>query len=158
MKSNKEISDERKMMYQIGMVLMVIGFLLFVSVFVTHIMNFGDFGDVEQTGNFDNFKHRAKNQMFRAIGGIVLIGIGKLLQSLGRNGVAGSGLILDTQRERKDLEPINRMLGGQLNDALEESNLKSHLGQNQIIKVRCQLCKHLNDEYDNFCGGCGKEI
>lgn len=73
-------------------------------------------------GNFENFDSQAKSEMFRFGGGMLLIIIGKICQSLGRLGVAGSGFILDTEKERKDLEPISRMLGGQLHDALEETD------------------------------------
>ncbi len=151
--SNKNFSDKRKLTYYLGIILVVIGAILFISTFLNQTISFGD-----ELGDFDGFKEKLKNQMFRAGSAVILISIGTILLALGRRGIAGAGLILDTERERKDLEPINRMRGRQLNDALEEVDLKQHLAQNQIIKIKCQSCAHLNDEHDNFCSGCGKKI
>ena len=151
MDNRKDISSQRKNLYQIGVVLSVIGVIMFLSTFVMFAINFGD---------FDNFEQQARNEALLSISGFILIIIGSIFQSIGRNGLAGSGWFLDTEQERKDLEPINRMKGGQLNDVLEEANLKEHLGNSHqtVIKIRCQSCRHLNDENDKFCGGCGKRI
>jgi hypothetical protein len=42
---------------------------------------------------------------------------------LGRAGVAGSGLKLDPQDARRDLEPWSRMTGGMLKDTLDEAGV-----------------------------------
>lgn len=151
MANQQNVSGGRRLIYQIGILLQVIGMLLFFSVFISFINDFG---------NFDNFDSKAASAQLRGFSGLILAAIGRGLQSLGRNGVAGSGWVLDTEQERKDLEPINRMRGKQLNDVLEEANLNKHLGQNQhqTIKIRCRNCRHLNDETNRFCGGCGKKI
>jgi hypothetical protein len=141
---NKKISDNRKQTFQVGTVLMAIGMVLFLSVF---LMTFS--GGGLGRGNFGI-----------AFVGVVAVAIGQFMRKVGRKGLAGSGVILDMEKEKKDMEPINRMRGGQINDTLEEVDLKSHLGRSekQIIKIRCTKCKHLNDEEDKFCGGCGSAI
>ncbi|BDS12045.1 zinc ribbon domain-containing protein [Aureispira anguillae] len=151
MKKNKQVPNKRKIIYQIGLGLIIIGGLLFLSTFITFAINFG---------NFENFDQQMSSHFFRAIGGMLSIIIGGFLLFVGKLGLAGSGLVLDTEQKRKDLEPINRMLGKQLGDVLEASNIKSHFGQqnHQIIKIRCQSCNHLNDEQNKFCGKCGKKI
>ncbi len=68
--------------------------------------------------NFDNFEGRVRSEGLRAFGGVVLITIGVLLMNIGAKGWAGSGVVLDPDRARKDVEPWSRMGGGVLNDAL----------------------------------------
>ena len=109
----RNISEGRKTAYYIGMVIMIIGFLSFGSVFVSAISN---------TGNFDNFQQRSKSMGTRAFGGIVLIAIGGVIMGIGAKGAAGSGLILDPKKAREDLEPYTRMAGGMVKDALDEAD------------------------------------
>jgi hypothetical protein len=78
----KQIPPERKAMYYLGMALVGIGLLLFLSTFVTFLANFG---------NFDNFTGRARSEGFRAFSGVVLILIGGFLSNVGANGWAGLG-------------------------------------------------------------------
>src|ERR1044071_5250569 len=106
---NREITPERKTMYYAGIGCTGLGMLLFCSVFVTGCMNFG---------NFDNFEGEAKSSMARAIGGMALMMVGGFLMSVGRLGTAGSGVVLDPQKMRKDLEPWTRAAGGMTNDTL----------------------------------------
>lgn len=105
------ISPERQGLYYFGMALAGIGVLLFLSTFVTFIYHFGDFSD---------FDGRARSEGIRAFGGIICIGIGQFMMHLGRSGVAGSGLKLDPQEARRDLEPWSRMTGGMIKDTLDE--------------------------------------
>lgn len=114
MNTKREFSEGRKQLYYVGMVLSGIGILLFLSVFVTGCMNFG---------NFSNFESRARGEMGRAIGGMVLIVAGRIIGSLGSKGVAGSGLKLDPQQAREELEPWSRMSGGILRDTLDEAGI-----------------------------------
>lgn len=112
----KEISPERKTLYNVGLILMGIGILLFLSVFVSTAMHFGDFSD---------FEERGRNQFLRAIIGMVLTGIGGVIRAIGAQGAAGSGLVLDPKRAKEDLEPWARMGGGLVKDALNEAGMKS---------------------------------
>ncbi|MFT6938257.1 MAG: hypothetical protein ACJA1N_002563 [Saprospiraceae bacterium] len=151
MNKRTNFSDQQKTTYLIGNIISGIGIFMFTLNFILFAINFG---------NFDNFDQQARRGMFLSFGGMFLIIIGTGIKSIAKKGLAGSGLFLDTEQEIEDLEPLNRMKGKQLNHTLEEVNLKEHLGlkNNEIIKIRCQSCKHLNDEHDNFCGGCGVRI
>lgn len=146
-----EISGERKALYYGGLGLMGLGFLLFISVFFSAATSFG---------NFHNFERRTQSQATRAIAGMVLMVVGGGLRTVGARGLAGSGVILDPQKARQDVEPWSRMAGGVVKDALSEADLPKVLGgQHQepasVVKVRCQQCKALNDEDAKFCKQCG---
>jgi hypothetical protein len=110
----RNISPERQGACYFGMILSGIGLLLFLSTFVSFIANFGDFTD---------FHGRSQSGMMRAFAGMICIGIGQFLMRLGRSGVAGSGLKLDPQDARSDLEPWSRMTGGMLKDTLDEAGV-----------------------------------
>lgn len=116
--ARRQISEERQAAYYLGGTLIVIGFLLFFSVFVSGAMNFG---------KFDNFEADARSSMFRAFGGMVLIIIGAVIQGIGRRGLAGSGVVLDPEKAREDMEPWSRMTGGMVKDAADEAGV--NLGQ-----------------------------
>ena len=110
--SPPEIGDGRKLLYYGGMIASGIGLLLFLSVFLT-------FGQ-----NLDPMQGPAMMQLCRA---------GRRRDAAddrrpggaadGRRGLAGSGMILDPQQARKDVEPWTRMAGGMANDALSEVDL-----------------------------------
>lgn len=116
MPPTRQPSPERKNIYYVGMALMVVGFLCFFSTFVTSCINFG---------NFDNFTGRAHSEMARALVGMVLMIAGGLLKNTGRMGLAGSGIKLDPEQARKDVEPWARMGGGVLKDALDEAGIST---------------------------------
>jgi hypothetical protein len=108
----REISPDRKTLYNVGLVVSIIGGLMFASTFVTFLWHFGDFsGDVVG---------RMRGNGFRAFGGMGLLIIGTMLRTLAARGPAGSGLRLDPEGARRDLEPWSRMSGGMTKDALDE--------------------------------------
>jgi len=146
----KEISEERKTAYYVGMILIVIGFLTFGSVFVSGVIHFGD---------FTNFENQTKSSETRAIIGIVLILVGGIIRGIGARGAAGSGLVLDPKKAREDLEPFARMGGGMIKDALDEADI--HLGKGsseKVIMIKCRNCQKLNEENSKFCQECGKPL
>jgi hypothetical protein len=147
----RQITPDRKALYYAGMALAVVGVLLFVSVFFTGIANFG---------NFDDFQGRARSEGFRAIGGMALIVIGGILMNVGARGLAGSGVVLDPERGRRDVEPWSRMAGGVLDDALSEVDAVKKFGDPAPppVKVRCPKCRALNDEAAKFCNQCGAPL
>lgn len=110
----RDITPERKGTFYLGLLLCGIGFVLFLSTFASHISHFGD---------FTHFENRAKTGMQSAFAGVICIAIGKFLMSLGRSGLAGSGLKLDPQEAREDLEPWSRMAGGMIKDTLDEVDI-----------------------------------
>ena len=149
--AKREVSPDRKAIYYVGGVLAVVGVLLFLSTFVTFLANFG---------NFDNFNDRAKSGGIRAFSGLILIVIGQVLRRLGTLGLAGSGVVLDPERARKDVEPWSRMAGGMVGDALSEiprgkDSRDGDMSAVQVVKVRCHGCQALNDEAAKFCNQCG---
>ncbi|HHY87500.1 MAG TPA: SHOCT domain-containing protein [Chloroflexi bacterium] len=112
----RDVSPDRKAAYYLGMGLMGIGFLVFLSNF------FVAFG-----GGFPSME----GMMARALIGMGLIVFGAFLRSIGARGLAGSGVVLDPQQARRDVEPWSRMAGGMLQDAVEEAGLKDALGAGQ---------------------------
>ena len=110
----RDIHEGRKAAYYAGMAMTAIGFLTFISVFVTGAMNFGDFSD---------FEARGRSSMMRGVIGMALMIGGGVLRSVGARGLAGSGVVLDPQRARQDVEPWARMGGGMLKDALDEADV-----------------------------------
>ena len=146
----QQISDERKTAYYLGMVLMLIGGLMFFSVFITGAMNFG---------NFSNFEANARSSMVRAIGGMALIFIGGLIRGIGARGLAGSGVVLDPEQARSELEPYSRMAGGMVKDALDEADVTIGGGSpEKVVMIKCRECGKLNEEDSKFCQECGKQI
>lgn len=153
---NREITSDRKAIYYTGMTFTLLGMLSFFSVFVTGCMHFGD---------FENFAERSRSDITRGIGGMALMIVGGILMNLGRHGAAGSGVVLDPQKARKDLEPWNRAAGGMTSDALDEIDLAKKLEKKldepaapppvPVVKVRCRACNALNDEAAKFCNQCG---
>jgi len=158
---NRELSSTRKEIYYTGMTFTIVGMLCFFSVFVTGCMHFGD---------FENFEERSRSEFARGIGGMALMVFGGFLMNLGRHGAAGSGVVLDPQKMRKDLEPWNRAAGGMTNDALDEIDLAKKLEKKldepatpgtpaePMVKVRCRACSALNDEHAKFCNQCGAAL
>jgi hypothetical protein len=146
----KQISEGRKAAYYLGMGLMILGGVLFASTFVTFAINFGD---------FSNFESNAKSGMFRAFGGMALLVVGGIIRGIGARGVAGSGVILDPEQARSELEPYSRMAGGMVKDALDEADVELGTGKaERVIMVKCRECGKLNEEDSKFCQECGKEI
>lgn len=150
---SRDFSDERKGAFYFGSALIVVGLLLFLSVFVTGIMDFG---------NFDDFNGKAKSSGIRALGGMALMVIGGIVRNVGARGLAGSGLVLDTKRARGELEPYSRMSGGMIKDALDEADIdlgsKGSAKPEQVVMIRCGACKKLNEEDSKFCQECGASI
>ena len=143
------ISEERKTAYYLGAVLMVMGGLLFASVFITGARHFGD---------FSNFQSDAKSSMFRAIAGMGLLFVGGIIRGIGARGLAGSGVVLDPDKARQELEPYSRMAGGMVKDALDEAGIDLGGKQEKVIMIKCQSCGKLNEEDSKFCQECGKKL
>jgi len=143
--AKKEISEERKILYYAGMIVTVIGFVLFFSTFFT-FMNPDRFfmGEVSMG-----------SVMARPLIGIFMIAIGSFMRVVAARGVAGSGLVLDPKKAREDLSPWSTMAGGMIDDALGETKIGSN---KEVIKVRCRNCSALNDEDAKFCKDCGEKM
>src|SRR5690348_15393642 len=107
--AQRQIPPERKEIFYIGMVVGVIGFLCFISTFFSAASSFGD---------FTNFEQRGRSMGTRAVVGMVMMIAGAIMAGIGRLGLAGSGVKLDPEEARRDVEPWARMTGGVVKDAL----------------------------------------
>ncbi len=136
------VSTERKAAYYVGMALTLVGLALFVSIFFSATRSDPGAGMSSFTG--------------RVFGGMGLMAVGQWIRAAGARGLAGSGVLLDPERARRELEPYSRMAGGMLGDALEEAQVE--LAQPSAVMIRCRACKRLNEEDSKFCQECGAEL
>ena len=148
-----EISQGRKTAYYAGNALAVLGFIIFFSVFVTGVFNFGD---------FSNFEAEARSAGIRGVLGMALIIVGGFVRSIGAQGLAGSGVVLDPEQAREDLKPYSHQAGRMLNDVLEKAEPTKHLGvgaaPERVVMLKCRECSFLNEEDSKFCQECGTRM
>ncbi len=90
--------------------------------------------------------------------GMFISGFGNAICKIAKEGPAASGLILDPKKEREDKKELNKGIGGQLNDMIEEIPAFTTSANKELIKIKCRECGHLNDEHDKFCSNCGKSL
>lgn len=161
-----EIPESRKFLYYLGMAIMAVGFLLFLSVFFSMILLMGDrtplFG-IQARFDLGSFA-------LRGVGGVLLVIVGGFLRHIGFLGLAGSGVTLDPDQAREDVKPWSQMAGGVINDAVSEIDVVNKIANRvghaenaesparETIKVRCPACRALNDENARFCNQCGKAL
>ena len=96
--ANRNVSEGRKLLYVTGQILIVVGVLTLLSVIATGAMLF-------------------------AVPGMAMFMSGSVLMVVGRAGLAGSGVVLDPERAREDLEPWARMAGGMMKDGMDEAGI-----------------------------------
>ena len=152
----KQISPERKKLYNAGLVMMVIGACLFALPFlaipIIIIVGIASSGP----GGFVIIVPIAFGAAFIGFG---LIAGGGAMRSVAARGTAGSGLLLDPEKARDDLEPWARMGGGIVKDVLEEADIDLGAGKSEkVIMIKCRECGKLNEEDSKFCQECGKTI
>lgn len=158
-----KISKERKALYYGGRVLIIIGLLMFVSVFFT--VGKGFFGDIDPYAGFGGDPFGGADKFFEgfilAPIGMIFVVIGGVVQSIGARGKAGSGLILDPEQAREDLKPYSHMAGGMINDAMDEIDNLDILKQGnvkEVIRIKCRSCAALNEEDATYCKSCGQKV
>jgi hypothetical protein len=134
----RSIPAERKLAYYAGLGLTGLGLVVFVSCFFME-KRLDDGGPPAF--------------MIRALVGMGLLVAGGVLRAIGARGLAGSGMVLDPERARDDLEPYARMAGGLVRDAAEESGL---VRARPHLKLQCPACARLNEADARFCQGCGR--
>ena len=113
--AQRQIPPERKAIFYIDRIVSVLGILSFLSTFLSAAAHFGD---------FTNFAERGRSEALRAVIGMVMLVAGRLLSGVGKAGLAGSGITLDTEQARRDVEPWSRMAGGVLKDAMDEAGIR----------------------------------
>lgn len=147
-----KISKERKATYYVGLGILVIGFILFFSVFVSVAVSFANPSEF----NIPPFQN--------GIFGFILIIAGVIVTNIGAKGAAGSGLLLDPEKAREDLKPFNEAKGGMINDVISNIDVIEDIArpheheEKEVIKIKCRSCGTLNDEDARFCKGCGGEL
>jgi hypothetical protein len=89
---------------------------------------------------------------------MALMIVGGLVRGIGARGLAGSGVVLDPEKAREELEPFSRQAGGMLKDTLDAADI--HLGESpqKVVMVKCPACGKLNDEDSKFCRECGRKF
>lgn len=146
-----KLSKERKVTYYIGVGLIILGFILFISVFFQTACLISDPFTAIKPPSFSN-----------ALIGFILIFIGNIVSKIGAKGAAGSGMILDPDQAREDLKPYNEAKGQMLNDMISNidavNNLTKSTENKEIIKIKCRTCGTLNEEDAKFCKSCGEVL
>jgi hypothetical protein len=124
------------MLYYVGMAVTVIGFLTFFSTFISSAMHFGG-------------EEQGRSMAIRAIIGMFMVVGGSFLTLIGRMGVAGSGIKLDPEEARRDVEPWARMTGGVVKDAMDEAGIKmgsQATGENLPFDERLRRLQKLRED------------
>jgi hypothetical protein len=151
----RNVSPERKAGYSFGVILSVVGAVVFFLGFLIFLVNFG---------NFSRFEFSAKASGLCWFGGMALLIIGQVIRVVSAAGLAGSGVVLDPEQARKDIEPLSRMAGGVVNDALSEVDLGGKAGDAtrsapvEVVRIKCRKCGALNEEDARFCKNCGAAV
>ena len=97
-----EIPPARRGVFYAGLALSGLGLLIFLSVFLSAALHFGD---------FRGFEDRTRGFAVRTVVGMVLMILGGALTRLGARGLAGSGVLLDPEKAGRDLSPWARLRG-----------------------------------------------
>lgn len=113
---NKQVSDKRKTIYYVGMIIGGIGALMFLSAFLTIVVGMGATSQASMQTAGQTFA-------FLGVGGFVCIVVGGTISNIGKQGLAGSGIVLDPEKAREEVEPWSRMQGGILKDTLDEAGV-----------------------------------
>lgn len=143
--ARRKVSGDRQALYYGGMVLSGVGLLVFLGNMLT----------------VANGKGSPGSMMGTALFGMALMMAGQVMSRVGKAGLAGSGVILDPEQAREDLEPFSRQGGGMLADALDEAGLSGGLpgaSREQVVMIRCRACEKLNEEDSKFCQECGQPV
>ena len=150
----KKISEERKRLYNAGLVMMIIGGCLFALPFLT--------GPLVILAGGEGGMTIMPLVMLAAFIGFGLIAAGRIMRGIAARGKAGSGLVLDPEQAREDLEPWSRMAGSVLKDALDEADIRPgeilHKEPEKVVMLKCTHCGKLNEEDSKFCQECGKPM
>lgn len=157
-----DIQPWRRWAYYGGAVLQGAGILVFLGFFSS---SYGVFNRVHAG---DETAFTAVPHMFStfplAILGLLIYGASQMLRSVGRKGLAGSGLLLSPTREARDAEPWSRSKGARRNFEVEEMTAlrditgASGAAPRQEVRIRCRSCGYLETEDATFCSACGQRV
>jgi hypothetical protein len=159
----QQISEERKSLYNAGLVILIIGGCLFSLPFITILLT------MVTGGGRSSGIVMVPIAFVAAFIGFGLVVIGSIMRTIAAKGKAGSGLVLDPEQARRDVEPWSRMQGGIIKDTLDEAGINlEQIGRQfaqgnssqpqKMVMIKCPHCKKLNDEDSKFCQECGKPV
>ena len=146
---SQQITLERKATYYLGMVLIIVGVITIIISMLSFMNSFGKHTNISQG---------PPASMSSFFIGMIIIGVGSIIQNIGKRGMAGSGTVLDPEQARRDMEPFSRMAGGMVQDALEETTILPNKESERVVLIKCRDCSTLNEEDAKFCKQCGKPI
>ncbi len=158
---SKKRSEERKVLYYIGLFLTILGILIFFSTF---FVMFDDIPSGRDLGsNFLSFGDSMYSFAGRGFGGFIIISVGAILMNIGRANLR----ILAPEQTEEDLESWNRSRD-EVDDTLDKEDVvrglttkpgsSDNYREKIVVKVRCPFCRELNDEDARFCTKCGRTI
>lgn len=155
-----DVQTWRKVAYYGGAVLVAVGLILFFIPFVSFFSVFRSIGSGAVAGDAPL---RPFSMMPLGFVGVPIVIAGQKLRSIGRRGLAGSGVVLSPEGEVRDAEPWQRSKGAQIQDTLEEVPLlRDAVARGGVtepqIRVRCPSCGYLETEDASFCSGCGSSM
>ncbi|MCE5187515.1 MAG: zinc-ribbon domain-containing protein [Planctomycetaceae bacterium] len=155
----KQISPERKKLYNAGLVLIIIGLCLFALPFLAiPIAMTATFAGGVPT-SFPTGILAVPVAFVASFIGFALIVGGGAMRVVAARGKAGSGLVLDPEQAREDLKLWTGMAGGIVKDVLNEADI--NIGgdkTDKVVMIRCQSCQKVNEEDSKFCQECGKPL
>lgn len=123
-------SSPHQLWKRIGNGVALVGVLMFLSVFVSGALNFG---------NFDNFEARGQSMALRGVFGMLFM--------IGGGAIHGIALKNEHPQNGPD-QPSN--------DGTWQSDGEEAL--TGPIKIRCSRCRTLNDEAAKYCDQCGTSL
>jgi hypothetical protein len=142
-----KITKERKVTYYIGIGMVGIGFILFISVFFSaaSFMN-------------DPFGGSGIPPFTNSVIGMVFMIAGSVVMNIGAKGAAGSGLLLDPDKAREDLKPFNEAKGGMINDVISNIDAVDQITNSketrEVIKIELHHIKQEADGGENSFENC----
>ncbi|MCL2104346.1 MAG: SHOCT domain-containing protein [Kiritimatiellaeota bacterium] len=140
---NRNVSEKRKNLYAFGIGLTVLGAVMIVVGFAGFVLS-GIFGD----GRGRGFRPDIIAFFLTFGGGMGVSVLAHVIREIAARGVAGSGLVLDPEKARKDLEPWSRMGGGMIRDVLDESGIAPKPTNSQQLPLDEKL-RRLNSLKDD---------
>lgn len=148
----RRLSYERKAAYYVGLTLIVLGLLVFLG---NMLAMFGG-GPPDPLAAEGGPPRVLVPRLAIAFLGMGLMVAGSIVRRIGARGLAGSGVLLDPERARQELEPYARMAGGLARDALDEAGLAP--GTRPVVVLECPACRRRNEADARFCQGCGQAL
>jgi len=145
-------SGGRKFIGVIGIAMVGLGFLVFLSAMFSGVSNFGD---------FTNFESRTRSMGKRAVIGMGIFAFGGFLAAIGggrRRGQVNAHYQAYDDNTGRDYDPRAARHLTRPNDPAYDGYKPEAPPPERIVKIRCRSCSSLNDEKWNYCNSCGAPL